>query len=88
MNILTMNVIRFVDLTYSNENNIFFLTIKLLNSFQRIELDDAVDYYYGKERNPCVNPSKADWFAWMMGKDSRSMCREFLALVNLHSFFQ
>lgn len=51
-------------------------------------MDDAVDYYYGKERNPCVNPSKADWFAWMMGKDSRSMCREFLALVNLHRFFQ
>lgn len=40
-----------------------------------------VDFIYGSERNPCSKTSKDNWFNWMLGKDSRSRCREFLAYV-------
>lgn len=46
---------------------------------QRIELDMEVDFIYGTEQNPCSGPVRNDWLNWIVGKDSRSRCRDFLA---------
>lgn len=48
-------------------------------SFQRIELNEAVDFIYGKQKNPCVGPARGNWFDWVMGRDSRTLCREYLS---------
>lgn len=46
---------------------------------RRIELDMQIDLIYGAEVNPCSASAKHNWYEWLVGKDSRSRCREFLA---------
>ncbi|XP_031636671.1 uncharacterized protein LOC116349398 [Contarinia nasturtii] len=45
---------------------------------RRIELNQAVDFIYGVEKNPCVSPQKMNLIDWFIGKDGRSKCRDFL----------
>lgn len=49
---------------------------------QRIEINETVDLLYGNEKNPCLSPSKMNWYDWMIGRDSKSACRDFLAYVH------
>ncbi|XP_055304634.1 uncharacterized protein LOC129569618 [Sitodiplosis mosellana] len=51
---------------------------------RRIELNEAVDFIYGKEKNPCSSPTKMNWYDWLLGKDSRSACRDFLDKQSAH----
>lgn len=46
---------------------------------RRIELDMQIDLIYGAQVNPCSTTAKNGWYDWLVGKDSRSRCREFLA---------
>lgn len=48
---------------------------------QRIEVNEAVEFIYGKEKNPCLSPAKMKWYDWLVGRDGRSECRDFLAYV-------
>lgn len=54
------------------------ITFLLYFFSQRIELNEAVDFIYGKEKNPCLSHTKMNWYDWLLGKDSRSACRDFL----------
>lgn len=56
-------------------------------SLQRIEINETVDLIFGNEKNPCLGPSKMNWYDWMVGRDSRSACRDFLAYVHNFSVF-
>lgn len=53
----------------------------LLDVSQRIEVNEAVEFIYGKERNPCLSPAKMKWYDWIIGRDGRSECRDFLSYV-------
>lgn len=46
---------------------------------KRIEINQTIDLIYGNEKNPCLSPSKMNWYDWVLGRDSRSACHDFLA---------
>lgn len=48
---------------------------------QRIEINETIELIYGNEKNPCMSPSKVNLYDWILGRDSRSACRDFLAYV-------
>lgn len=72
--------VKFVMFCYSTEYLLSLLLDLLFFFFssQRIELNETVEFIYGKEKNPCMSPTRMNWYDWVVGRDSRSACRDFL----------
>lgn len=53
--------------------------LKLYTYLQRIDLDEQVDFIYGAEKNPCSGVVKDSWMDWFLRRDSKTLCRDYLA---------
>lgn len=53
---------------------------ELINSsfFQRIAIEETVDFLYGTEKNPCETKRNPTWWEYLFGRGSRAECREYL----------